>query len=101
MYALFDDAGKFLAGRIMSEADSSMQVELESGKRVKVKSANVLLKFNQPPPAQLIASARTLAEEIDLDLAWEFAPASEFGFADLARDYFNAGVCSARRRKKR
>ena len=28
MYALFDDAGKFLAGRVMSEADASMQVEL-------------------------------------------------------------------------
>jgi len=92
MYALFDDAGKFLAGRVMSEAESSMQVELDSGKRVKVKSANVLLKFTQPPPAQLIASAHALAEQIDLDLAWEFAPDSEFGFADLARDYFNASA---------
>ena len=44
-YALFDDAGKFLAGRVMSEADASLQVELDSGKRVKVKSANVLLRF--------------------------------------------------------
>ena len=44
MYALFEDGGKFLAGRLMSEADSSMQVELDSGKRVKVKSANVLLR---------------------------------------------------------
>jgi exoribonuclease II len=92
MYALFDDAGKFLAGRVMSEADSSMQVELESGKRVKVKSANVLLRFTQPAPAQLIAGARTLAEQIDLDLAWEFAPDREFGFAELARDYFNASA---------
>ncbi|TXI21391.1 MAG: RNB domain-containing ribonuclease, partial [Roseateles sp.] len=25
-----------------------------------------------------------------LDLAWEFAPEGEFGFADLARDYFDA-----------
>ena len=39
MYALFEDAGKFLAGRVMSEADSSMQIELDSGKRVKVKPA--------------------------------------------------------------
>jgi exoribonuclease II len=31
----------------MSEADSSMQVELDSGKRVKVKSANVLLRFER------------------------------------------------------
>ena len=55
MYALFDDAGKFLAGRVMSEADASMQVELDSGKRVKVKAANVLLRFEQPAPAELLA----------------------------------------------
>jgi len=90
MFALFDDAGKFFAGRVMSEADASMQVELDSGKRVKVKAANVLLKFEQPAPAVLLADARALADEIDLDLAWEFAPEGEFGFADLARDYFDA-----------
>lgn len=93
-YALFDDAGKFQAGRVMSEADTSMQVELDSGKRVKVKSANVLLRFDQPAPAELIAQAQEIAPEIDLDLAWEFAPDEDFGFADLARDYFDerAGV---------
>ena len=90
MFALFDDAGKFLAGRVMSEADASLQVELDSGKRVKVKSANCLLKFEQPAPAVLLADARALADDIDLDLAWEFAPEGEFGFADLARDYFDA-----------
>ena len=90
MFALFDDAGKFLAGRVMSEADSSIQIELDSGKRVKVKAANVLLKFDKPAPAELIAEGQRLAAEIDLDLAWEFAPDAEFGFADLARDYFDA-----------
>lgn len=90
MFALFDEAGKFLAGRVMSEADSSMQVELDSGKRVKVKAANVLLKFDKPAPAELIAEGQRLAQEIDLDLAWEFAPDTEFGFAELARDYFDA-----------
>ncbi|MGS0753359.1 ribonuclease catalytic domain-containing protein [Roseateles sp. GG27B] len=90
MFALFDDAGKFLAGRVMSEADSSMQIELDSGKRVKVKAANVLLKFEKPAPAELIAEGQRLAREIDLDLAWEFAPEDEFGFADLAREYFDA-----------
>lgn len=92
MYALYEDAGKFHAGRVMTEAESSLQIELESGKRVKVKSANVLLKFDKPQPAELIASAQHLAKDIDLDLAWEFAPADEFGFADLARDYFDAGA---------
>jgi exoribonuclease-2 len=94
MYALFEDAGKFHAGRVMTDSDTSVQIELESGKRVKVKAANVLLKFEKPQPAELIASASTIAKEIDLDLAWEFAPEAEFGFADLARDYFEstAGV---------
>jgi len=94
MYALFEDTGRFLAGRVMSEADSSMQVELDSGKRVKVKAANVLLKFDKPAPTELMSSAQAIAQDIDLDLAWEFAPDQEFGFADLARDYFdaNAGV---------
>ncbi|MGC4078322.1 MAG: RNB domain-containing ribonuclease [Rubrivivax sp.] len=91
-YALFDDAGKFHAGRVMSEAESSMQIELDSGKRVKVKAANVLLRFEKPAPAELIAQAQALAAEIDLDLAWEFAPEGEFGFADLARDYFDASA---------
>ncbi len=74
----------------MSEADSSLQIELDSGKRVKVKAANVLLKFDKPQPAELIAEAQALARDIDLDLAWEFASEQEFGFADLARDYFDA-----------
>jgi exoribonuclease-2 len=90
MYALYEEAGKFHAGRVMSEADNSMQVELDSGKRVKVKSANVMIKFDKPQPAELVAEAQTLAREIDLDLAWEFAPEGEFSFADLARDYFDA-----------
>lgn len=89
MHALFEESGKFLAGRILSEADTSAQVELDSGKRVKVKSANILLKFDKPAPAELIAQAQAQAAQIDLDLAWEFAPEEEFGFADLARDYFS------------
>ena len=89
MHALFEDAGKFLAGRILSEADASSQIELASGKRVKVKAANVLLKFEKPEPAALIAQAESVAAGIELDLAWEFASEEEFGFADLARDYFS------------
>ena len=96
MHVLFDEAGKFLAGRILSEAEASAQVELDSGKRVKVKSANQLLRFEQPAPAQLLAQAQQQAAEIDLPLAWEFAPEGEFGFADLAADYFGAAPDVAR-----
>ncbi len=90
MYALFEEAGKFLAGRVLSEGEASVQVELDSGKRVKVKGANLLLKFDKPNPAQLLAEANAISPSIELDLAWEFAPDTEFGFADVAREYFSA-----------
>ena len=89
MHILFDEAGKLMTGRLMSEAESSLQVELESGKRVKVKLANTLLRFDKPAPAALMPAATALAESMELELAYEFAPDEEFGFADLARDYFS------------
>ena len=89
MFVLFEEAGKYLGGRVLSEAEASAQVELDTGKRVKVKAANIVLRFDKPTPAQLMAEARELAAGMDLDLAWEFAPEGEFGFADLASDYFS------------
>jgi exoribonuclease-2 len=89
MFALFDDAGKFQAGRVMSEADSSMQIELDSGKRVKAKNANVLLKFAKPNPAEVLAQGAAQSSEIDLDLIWEVAPEEDFGFEELAKEYFS------------
>ena len=90
MFLLFDEAGKFMAGRVMSETDASAQVELDSGKRVKVKAANMLIKFEKPAPAEFMAAAQAASQGIELEMAWEFAPDDEFGFADLARDYFSA-----------
>ena len=58
---MFEEAGKFQAGRVLSEAEASAQIELDSGKRVKVKAANVLLKFDKPSPAELLGSAQALA----------------------------------------
>ncbi|HCX81052.1 MAG: ribonuclease II [Curvibacter sp. RIFCSPHIGHO2_12_FULL_63_18] len=92
MFVLFEEAGKFMAGRVLSEAEASAQVELDSGKRVKVKGANILIKFEKPAPAELMAAAQTQAQAIELDMAYEFAPDTEFGFADLAKDYFSANA---------
>ena len=86
---MFEEAGKYLGGRVLSEAEASAQVELDTGKRLKVKSANIVLRFEKPSPAELIAESRTLAATMDLDLAWEFASEGEFGFIDLASDYFS------------
>jgi exoribonuclease-2 len=89
MHILFDEAGKLMTGRLLSEAESSLQVELDSGKRLKLKLANTLLRFEKPAPAQLMPAATALAASMELELAYEFAPEDEFGFADLAADYFS------------
>ncbi len=89
MFLLFEEAGKFMAGRVISEADSSAQVELDSGKRLKVKAANMLLKFDKPAPAAFVSAAQALSQTVELEMAWEFSPEEEFSFADLARDYFS------------
>lgn len=90
MNLLFDEDGAFKAGSVLSASDASYQVELPSGKRAKVKSSHVLLRFDEPGPARLLERAHAEADDIDLDFLWEASPQDEFGFRDLARDYFGA-----------
>ena len=90
MYALFEDSGKLQSGRILSQAQASAQIELETGKRLKVKDAAVLLKFESPEPSVLMSQAQKLADEIDLQIAWEFSPPDEFSFQELSIEYFSA-----------
>ncbi|OYV29608.1 MAG: ribonuclease II [Thiomonas sp. 20-64-9] len=85
---LFEEAGKFHAGRIMSEAEASLQVELESGKRQKIKAAQALVRFDKPTPPELMHWAQAQQDGIDLDLLWEFAPEDEFHFDQVAADYY-------------
>lgn len=88
MNLLFEEDGAFRAGAVLSSTESSHQVELASGKRTKVKAAHVLLHFDDATPARLLEAAQAEAELIDLDFLWEAAPQDEFGFRDLAFDYF-------------
>ena len=59
MYVLFEEDGGFKAATILSDNDASLQVETTTGKRAKIKSANVLLRFKEPAPGALLpATAR-------------------------------------------
>jgi exoribonuclease-2 len=90
MNVLFEEDGAFRAGSILADNVSSLQIELASGKRSKVKAANVLLRFAAPGPGELLDRAESAAEEIDIDFLWEVSADGEFGFESLAAEYYGA-----------
>ena len=93
MHVLFEEEGAFKTATLLSESDATLQVETASGKRVKIKAANVLLRYLEPAPGELLARAEALASEIESEFLWECAGDAEFAFADFADDYFGgAGV---------
>jgi exoribonuclease-2 len=87
MNVLFEEDGAFKAGVVLADNNTSLQVELASGKRSKVKAANVLLRFDAPSPQDLLAQAERDAEGIDVNFLWEMCPDAEFGFEEFAADY--------------
>ena len=88
MHVIFEEDGQFKAGTLLAESEASAQVEAMSGKRSKIKAANILLRFASPTPAEVMAEATRLADEIDADFLWEAAGSEEFGFQALAEDYY-------------
>ena len=88
MNLFFEESGDFKAGTVLSQQGEAYQVELPTGKRTKVKAKDVLLQFNSPAPAELLAQAQALAQTVELDFLWEVAGQEEFGFADLGTEYF-------------
>ncbi|MFO1311287.1 MAG: ribonuclease catalytic domain-containing protein [Burkholderiales bacterium] len=95
MNVLFEDDGQLKAGAVLAEQDASLMVEAASGKRTKVKAASVLLRFASPGPAELLGEGHRLAAELDPTFLWEASDEGEFGFADLAREYYGAAPTPA------
>ena len=88
MHVLFEEDGGFKTGTILADGDASLQVEMPSGKRSKIKAATVLLRFREPSPSQLLEAAEPMAAGIEADFLWECVNDGEFSFLDFARDYY-------------
>lgn len=88
MYLLYEEDGQFKAGTIITDNETSLQVDSQHGKRVKIKVINVMMRFAAPAPAEFIAVAQSIRDEADADFLWEVAGQEEFGFGDLAAEYF-------------
>ena len=87
MQVLYEEDGELKVGSVLAQARASMQVESPHGRRSKVKAANVLLEFDRPPAAELMAQAQRYAAALDADFLWQCSGTHEFGFQDLAREY--------------
>ncbi|MBI3095332.1 MAG: RNB domain-containing ribonuclease [Rhodocyclales bacterium] len=90
MNVLFEEDGAFRAGSVLADNVSSLQIELASGKRSKVKATNVLLRFVAPSAGELLERAENDAAGIDVDFLWEACGEQEFGFEELAAEYHGA-----------
>ncbi len=88
MNILYEEDGSFKVGSIMTDNTSSLQIESLSGKRSKIKAASVMLQFSQPAMSDFIPEAEILAADIDVEFLWECCPPDEFGFEQIATEYF-------------
>lgn len=87
MNVFYEESGSFKVGAVVSRSDASLQVDTQHGKRAKIKQANVLLEFNSPL-GDFLAEAERLGQELELDFLWECCGDDEFGFDELAREYW-------------
>ena len=87
MHLLYEEEGEFKVGNVLAQAPASFQVESPHGRRSKVKASGVLLSFERPSGAELLAQAQAYAAGLDSEFLWQCCPAGEFGFEDLAREY--------------
>ena len=87
MNVLYEEEGELKVGAVLSRTPASFQVESPHGRRSKIKAASVVLSFERPSGAELLAEARNFAEGLDTDFLWQCRKGAEFGFEELARDY--------------
>jgi len=87
MHLLYEEDGEFKVGTVLAQAPASFQVESPHGRRSKVKAAAVLMRFERPGAAELLAAAGKYCAGLDSDFLWQCSGGGEFGFEDLAREY--------------
>src|SRR5512138_1827149 len=84
---LYEEEGELKVGTVLAQAPASFQVESPHGRRSKVKAASVLLSFDEPPAAELLARAQRFADGLETEFLWQCSGPGEFDFRGLAREY--------------
>ncbi|MGA8051571.1 MAG: RNB domain-containing ribonuclease [Burkholderiales bacterium] len=95
MHVLYEEDGEFKVGAVLAQAPASFQVESPHGRRTKVKASSILLSFERPGGAELMAQGRAFAETLDTEFLWQCCGSTEFDFQQLAREYVGRDPTSA------
>lgn len=88
MNVFYEEDGEFKAASVLEDNNTSLQVQTQHGKRAKVKSASVLLRFEHPSLNEFMDNVRAIADGLDPTFLWEVSGTQEFAYDALAREYF-------------
>jgi exoribonuclease II len=88
MNVFYEEDGEYKAGTVIEDNNTSLQIQTQHGKRAKLKSSAVLLRFQRDSLNDFMKSAHAIAGSIDADFLWEACGPHEFGFQSLGREYF-------------
>ena len=96
MNVFFEDDGQLKAGTVLADNDASLQVESRVRQAPQDQGRHRAAALRRARRRRrCIAEAQTLAAELDADFLWEVSADDEFGFADLAREYFGHAPTAA------
>lgn len=87
MNIFYEEGGQFKVAAVVQKNDSTYQVDTQHGKRVKVKTANVFVEFDEDMTL-FLQNAESAATQIDVDLLWEVSGEEEFSAHSIGAEYF-------------
>lgn len=88
MNLFYEEAGAFKIGKVLQEQGNAYQVETLHGKRTKVKASSVMISFTSPDGHEFARLLEAGVTDVDVELLYECAPTEEFGFEEMAEEYY-------------
>ncbi|HEX4858114.1 MAG TPA: RNB domain-containing ribonuclease [Usitatibacteraceae bacterium] len=87
MNVFYEEDGGFKVAHVMSDIGTSLQVESVTGKRSKIKSSAVILRFDSAL-GEFLPAVDQAAAGIDPQFLWDVSGDAEFGCEQMAEEYF-------------
>ena len=90
----YEEGGTFKVGHILQETPGNVQIEDTRGKRSKVKSQHIWLRFDDITLDTFLTTVQQLADEIDIEFLWSCCEDENFSFVSLSQAYFGISANS-------